>query len=177
MGKYATLEENTFYIKRLFELIGTGETHFTEEERVQADNWGSAMVDAYLGNVTIPTGIDTPILINEVALALSSHRLLRNLVVANAPNQDEHVNALRDTAIATLKDIRHGRISLILLDGSLHPDYVGPSDGHRFAPQNDVDHLRRFFTQINRPFEKMEHLTSEEAPENEQYTDPDYDGL
>ena len=105
---------------------------------------------------------------------LASHRLLTFLVTSNAPNEDEHTKSLKDQAVEELKDIKHGRVSLILRDGTVHPTYPGPSDGFRYAKQSP-DLLKRFFTQLNKPFYDMEHLTDEECPESEPFVDKHYD--
>lgn len=177
MGKYCDLEENKFYLKRMFEAT-LGEPHFSLEERTHAEACADEFIDGCLATASlsdpIPSGTDTPQRIKKICLLVGAAELREMTIMSNAPNLDPHTKALRDRAKAMISDLLEGRCALVLKDGTTHPCFEGPSQGVRDADQKDgVD--RRFFVQRNRSAETWEHLLESEAPEEEPFTDPHYD--
>jgi len=155
-GKYIDVEVGKVYLKKIFLSMGVSVDNLdlTASEVEYAETWAENQIDSRLGLVfaVFPA---TPLLIRDIALELAAYKLRQFLLAANAPNLDDHTNALRDEAEGLIEDIFHGRRSVIMPDGSYHPRYPGPSGGARFAEQGAAQ-LRRFFTNMDVPFVQME---------------------
>ena len=171
-GKYIDVTLGEKYLKKIFASMGVSVDNLdlTTTEVEYAETWAENQIDSRLG-IEFPVFPATPLIIRDICLELSAYKLRQFLLAANAPNLDEHTNALRDEAMMLIEDIFHGRRSIIMPDGSYHPRYPGPSDGKRFAEQG-ASQLRRFFTNMDRPFVQMEQLQEEPDGIEKEYHDP-----
>ena len=174
-GKYIDVVVGTIYLKKFFLSVGVtiDNLDLTEAEVDYAETWAENQIDSRLGVSFGPTPGDTPLLIRDIALALTAYKCRQFILTANAPNLDDHVQDIKSEAEALIEDILHGRRTLFLVGGSIHPEFQGPSDGRRFASQQDST-LRRFFTNMDKDFYAMEQATEPEGIE-EEFTDPLYD--
>ncbi len=173
--RYLTLTMDSFFLKRVLESVSAGEPHVSSGEILFAERWGCDQVDACLGGVLIPSGIDTPSQIEDAARMFASHKLMMMLNVANAPNESDFVKLLFTGARAALKEITSGKKSLVLRDGEVHENYPGPTQGERFAKNDQPEQEKRYHIQPNKPFTEMGHFEAiEEAPESEEFNDPLY---
>lgn len=156
VDKYIDVVAGVLYLKKIFASIGVtvDNLDLTPEEIAYAETWAENRIESRLGVVFAMTPA-TPLLIADIALALASYKLRQFLLTANAPNLDDWTIDLKKEADELIEDIFHGRRSVIMPDGSFHPRYPGPSDGKRFAEQEETA-LRRFFINMDKPFLAME---------------------
>jgi hypothetical protein len=171
-GKYIDVALGEIYLKKIFLSMGVAVDNLdiTSAEIDYAETWAENQIDSRLG-LTFPIFPATPLIIRDITLLLAAYKLRQFLLAANAPNLDEHTNALRDEGQEMIEDIFHGRRSVIMPDLSFHPRYPGPSGGKRFADQGSAQ-LRRFFTNMDRPFVTMEQLVEEADGIEQEFHDP-----
>lgn len=175
MGRYVLIADNSFFLKRVFKAVAAGEPHMTAAEIAHAEDWSANKIDEFLGLIgdPFPALPDTPVVIQDIALLLSASRIRRMLLAGNAPNVDQHTDRLEQEALVQLRGILHGVVGVRMKDGTPHPIFSGPTGGERFAKQAP-EASRRFHIQTNLPFERMDHLTDEEKPETDKFSDPLY---
>ena len=173
MGRYVVLSEDSFFIKRF--LVDKGpasKLHITTAEKTFAEEWADDHVDECLGKIfsSLTGDPPTPNTIREIAIDLASHKVRLMVLAGNAPNEDEHTDGLLEKAKKLLLDIVEGRCGIKNRDGTFDPKFPGPA---RLAVEEQVADVR-FFTQLNRPFETMDHVTPTENPESDEFSDPNY---
>ena len=167
MGCYVTLSEDSFFLKRIFFSTPPGALdHLTPAEVSFAEDWAKAKIDGCLGK-SFPCLPDTPLMIQEIALDFASWKLRKMVLAGNAPNEDEHTEGLLERAEGWLADLSRGRCGLLLTDDTFDPDFLPPA-----PDEQDAD--RRFYTQVNEDFQRMDHLNDEEKPETDKFTEVDY---
>lgn len=175
MGRYVTIAADSFLIKSfLIDEGSDGKTHVTSAEVAFAEEWASDHIDEALGK-TFPKLTDvpaTPTLIKQIALLLASSFIRLMVLAGNAPNEDEHTDKMQAMGDGMLSSLVKGKIGIRLADGTFDPDFPGPT----FLQVDDApeESERRFFIQLNRTFEEMEHLNQIEAPETDVFTDSLY---
>ena len=167
-GKYIDVVVGTIYLKKFFLSVGVtiDNLDLTEFEVDYAETWAENRIDSRLGVMFGPTPGDTPLLIRDIALALTAVKCRQFMLTANAPNLDDHVENLKKEAEDTIEDLLHGRRTLWLTDGTVHPEFQGPSDGVRFAEQQESA-LRLFFINMDRTFFEMEQEREPDGIEEE----------
>ena len=166
-GKYIDVIVGEIYLKKIFSSFGVAVDNLdiTAPEIDYAETWAENRIDSRLG-LSFPMTPATPLIIRDIALLYTSYQLRRFLVTANSPNLDDHTQDLKEEADEMMEDIFHGRRSVIMPDLSFHPRYPGPSGGMRFSSQGSAQ-LKRFFTNMDRPFVTMEQMAVEAGIEGE----------
>jgi len=171
--KYIDVITGTFYLKKIFLSMGVGVDNLdiTAEEIAYCETWAENQIDGLFG-LSFPLFPATPLIIRDIALALTAYKIRQFLVTANSPNLDEHTNEIRDEAYRLIQSIIHGDFSIIMPDLSYHPKYPGPSGGERFMVQPESS-LRLFFTNMDKEFYAM-HQKAEPDGIEPAFSDPEY---
>lgn len=160
--KYIDTIAGAMYLKKIFLSMGVGVDNLdiTAEEIAYCETWAENQIDGYFG-ITFPVFPATPLIIRDIALALTAYKVRQFLVTANSPNEDDHTNAIRDEAMKLMHEIIHGNVSIIMPDLTYHPRYPGPSGGARFTEQPE-NALRRFFINMDKDFYQMDQAREED---------------